>query len=72
MSIQTFTAETLSEITVLVPTNSPDRAGTVDGGTDAWLDVVVVALVLVLFLTPHQISIWMTVSLCLHQIKRER
>lgn len=57
MSADTLTAQIRTEISFPVPTNSPDRAGTLDGGADAGLDVVVVTLVLVLFLTPHQISI---------------
>lgn len=50
----------------------PDRLGSLDGGPDARLDVVVVTLVLVLFLTPHQVGVWETAHLRLHLVKRER
>lgn len=50
----------------------PDRLGSLDGGPDAGLDVVVVTLVLVLFLTPHQVGVWETAHLRLHLVKRER
>ena len=52
--------------------NSPDGAGTVHGGADARPDVVEVALVLVLLLTPHHISVWITIRFCFHQVERER
>ncbi len=50
----------------------PDRLGSLDGGADAGLDVVVVTLVLVLLLTPDQISIYVTISFCFHQVEWER
>lgn len=50
----------------------PDRLGTVDGGAHAGLDVVVVSLVLMLLLTPDQVSIGIFLSLSLHQVERER
>lgn len=49
----------------------PDRTCTGSGGEDARPDVVVVALVLVLLLAPHQLSLWILINLCLHQVKRE-
>lgn len=67
-----LTAQILSEIIFLVVSNSPDGAGTVRGGADARPDVVVVALVLVLLLTPHKISVWKTIRFCFHQVERER
>lgn len=67
-----LTAQILSEIIFLVVSNSPDGAGTVRGGADARPDVVVVALVLVLLLTPHKISVWKTIWFCFHQVERER
>lgn len=50
----------------------PDRLGSLDGGPDARLDVVVVTLVLVLLLTPHQVGVWEAIHLRLHLVKRER
>lgn len=50
----------------------PDGLGSLDGGPDARLDVVVVTLVLVLFLTPHQVGVGETIHLRLHLVKRER
>lgn len=50
----------------------PDRLGSLYGGPDARLDVVVVTLILVLFLTPHQVGVWETNHLRLHLVKRER
>ncbi|KAA8579215.1 hypothetical protein FQN60_000037 [Etheostoma spectabile] len=44
-----------------------DGPGPVDDGADAGLDVVVVTLVLVLFLTPHQVSVWIALRLRFHQ-----
>ena len=67
-----LTEQILSEIIFLELPNSPDGAGTVRGGADARPDVVVVALVLVLLLTPHQISVWKTIRFCFHQVERER
>lgn len=55
--VEIDTTQILTEISFPIPTNLPDRAGTVDGCADARLDVVVVTLVLVLFLAPHQVSI---------------
>lgn len=49
----------------------PDRTCMGNGGADAWPDVVVVALVLVLFLAPHQIGVWIFINLCFHQVKWE-
>lgn len=49
----------------------PDGLGTVDGGAHARLDVVIVALVLMLLLTPHQVSIGVFLSLGLDQIEGE-
>lgn len=50
----------------------PDRFGSLDRGPDARLDIVIVTLVLVLFLTPHQVCFGEAVNLCLHLIKWER
>lgn len=50
----------------------PDRLGTVDGGAHAGLDIVVVSLVLMLLLTPDQVSIGIFLGLCPYQVKRER
>lgn len=51
--------------------NLPDGACVTDGGADAGLDIVIVAVVFVLFLTPNQICIWIVISLFFHQIKGE-
>lgn len=60
-------------VTALVEDESlPDRLGTVSGGAHAGLDVVVVSLVLMLLLTPDQVSIGIFLSLSLHQVKGER
>lgn len=59
------------EISYLVQTDSLDGSSVVGGGADAGLNVAVVALVLVLFLTPHQISIYVSIGLFFHQIKWE-
>ena len=40
-------------------------------GHEAWADVVVVAHVLVLFLTPHQLHAWVLLCLSLDQVKRK-
>uniref|UniRef100_A0A146YLN3 Uncharacterized protein n=1 Tax=Fundulus heteroclitus TaxID=8078 RepID=A0A146YLN3_FUNHE len=50
----------------------PDVLGLLDGGPDARLHVVVVALVLVLLLTPHQVGVGETLELRLHLVERER
>lgn len=50
----------------------PDVLGLVDGGPDAWLHVVIVTLVLVLLLTPHQVGVVETLKLRLHLVERER
>lgn len=50
----------------------PDGTCAGDGGADARPDVVVVALVLVLLLAPHNLSLWILLNLCFHQVKRER
>lgn len=49
----------------------PDRTCAGDGGADTRSDVVVVALVLVLLLAPHQVSLWILLNLCFHQVKWE-
>ena len=49
----------------------PDRFDAGDGGAHAWLDVVVVALVLVLLLAPHYVSVGVLLRLTLHQVKWE-
>lgn len=49
----------------------PNGAGAVDGGAEAGFDVVIVTLVLVLFLAPHQVSVGITICLHLHLVKRE-
>lgn len=49
----------------------PHRLGSLDGGPDAGLDVVVVALVLVLLLAPDQVSVGEAIRLGLHLVKRE-
>lgn len=51
--------------------NLPDVACVTDGGADAGLDIVIIAVVFVLFLTPNQICIWIVISLFFHQIKGE-
>lgn len=48
-----------------VSASIPDRLSTVNGGPKSWLDIVIVALVLVLFLAPGQLSIG--ILLCLSQ-----
>lgn len=50
----------------------PDGLGTVDGGAHARLDVVVVSLVLVLLLTPHQVGVGVFLRLSLDQVEGER
>lgn len=49
--------------------NSPYRAALVDGGAKAGFNIVVEALVLVLLLTPHQVSIVILVGFFFYQIK---
>ena len=41
-------------------------------GHEAWADVVVVAHVLVLLLTPHQLHAWVLLCLSLDQVERKR
>ena len=52
--------------------HSQNGACACDGGADARLDVVVVTLVLMLLLTPHQVGVVEAFHLRLHQVKRER
>ena len=52
--------------------SSPDGARPADGGSDARLHVVVVALVLVLLLAPNQIGVRVAIGLRLHQVEGER
>lgn len=50
----------------------PDRLGAVNSGAHARLHVVVVALVLVLLLTPHQVGVGVFLRLSLDQVEGER
>lgn len=50
----------------------PDGLDAVNGGAHARLHVVVVALVLMLLLAPHQVSIGVFLRLGLHQVEGER
>ena len=52
----------------LVP-NGPRPA---QDGREAWADVVIVAHVLVLLLTPHQLRAWVRLCLSLDQVERKR
>lgn len=49
---------------------SPDGTGAVYHA-DPWLDVIIVALVLVLLLAPQHLSLWVLIKFSLHQVKRE-
>lgn len=49
----------------------PNGTGVVEGSADAWLDIVVVALILVLFLAPQQLSLRILLCLSFNQVKWE-
>ena len=49
----------------------PNGPGAVNGGAEAGFDVVIVTLVLVLFLAPHQVSVGITICLHHHLVKRD-
>lgn len=49
----------------------PNGTGVVEGSADARLDIIVVALIFMLFLAPQQLSLWIFLCLGFHQVKRE-
>ena len=49
----------------------PDRLGTVDSGAHAGFHIVIVALILMLLLTPDQVSVGVLLRLSLKQVKGE-
>lgn len=54
------------------PRSLPHGLGPVDGGAQPGLDVVVVALVLVLLLAPHQLGVGVLLRLLLQEVEGER